>query len=131
MGVDDMFSKKFKYTAKEAGSYTSARYSKPGAPKIISWDKGYGSDGATGLFVQDLDIRSSRVHDIICDRGTWDDGTPITNWQASNVYCDSLCDSANAMIGKNLFLKKKLRKARAQIRKIGTFVLGGRKLKKW
>lgn len=63
--------------------YYSLRYK-----KWVTVPKGYLSDGATGA----MDICSEGwwVHDVLCDRGTWDDGTPVTNWQASQVLQDIL-----------------------------------------
>ncbi|MEJ1409387.1 MAG: hypothetical protein RPU60_04100 [Candidatus Sedimenticola sp. (ex Thyasira tokunagai)] len=56
----------------------------------MSAKAGYRSDGASGA----MDIRSLGwwVHDMLCDRGTWDDGTPCTNWEASTVLADILRD---------------------------------------
>lgn len=50
--------------------------------------KGTESDGASGAF----DIKSVAwwVHDQLCKNGCWDDGTPITNWQASIILGDIL-----------------------------------------
>jgi hypothetical protein len=63
--------------------YRSPRYG-----RTVTVPAGYRSDGATGA----LDIWSEGwwVHDRLCDRGTWDDGTPVTNWQASRVLSDIL-----------------------------------------
>jgi len=73
------------------------------------------SDGATGA----ADLRNSRgfwVHDRLCDRGTWDDGSPCTNWQASRVLSD--------------ILKREGRIFRSKTWLIFTFLLGGKKLRK-
>jgi hypothetical protein len=71
------------YELLEPIRYLSTRYG-----KVVSADRGYRSDGASGAF----DIRSLGwwVHDVLCDRGTWDDGSPCTNWQASTVLADIL-----------------------------------------
>lgn len=63
--------------------YFSTRYR-----KWITVYKGEVSDGATGAF----DIASDAwwVHDKICARGTWDDGTPITPLQGATVLGDIL-----------------------------------------
>ena len=63
--------------------YYSKRYD-----KYVTVPEGYLSDGATGA----IDIWSEGwwVHDVLCDRGTWDDGTPVNNWQASQVLQDIL-----------------------------------------
>lgn len=75
-----------KYTRPADLVYTSPRYG-----KTVTVPKGYRSDGATGPAI---DIWSDAwwVHDVLCDRGTWDDGTPCTNWQASAVLADILAD---------------------------------------
>ena len=54
----------------------------------ITVPEGYESDGATGA----IDIYSWAwwVHDVVCERGTWDDGTPITAWEAALVLHDVL-----------------------------------------
>lgn len=44
---------------------------------------GMKSDGAT--FVWDIKSDSWWVHDKLCDTGTWDDGTPVTAFEASRV----------------------------------------------
>jgi hypothetical protein len=66
-------------------SYYSQRYN-----RSITVPDRYPSDGATGAV--DIDSKSWWVHDVMCDRGTWDDGSPITNWQASCVISDILYD---------------------------------------
>jgi len=71
------------YTCPYQIVYYSPRYQ-----KTATVPQGYPSDGATG----GVDIWSEAwwVHDLLCDRGTWDDGTPCTNWQASRVIGDIL-----------------------------------------
>ena len=63
--------------------YRSSRYG-----KSITIPSRFYSDGATGA----IDIESDAwiVHDHICRYGMWDDGSQITNWQASTVLCDIL-----------------------------------------
>jgi len=63
--------------------YYSERYD-----KAVTVPKGYQSDGATGAL--DIFSESWWVHDVLCDRGTWDDGTPVNNWEASRVIADIL-----------------------------------------
>lgn len=71
------------YVRDSAFVYRSERYG-----KSITVPAEYRSDGATG----GTDILSEAwwVHDVACDTGQWDDGTPITNWQASRVLGDIL-----------------------------------------
>lgn len=63
-------------------------YNSPRYGKTVSVPEGYESDGATGA----IDIWSEGwwVHDRLCERGTWDDGTMCNNWQASTVLSDIL-----------------------------------------
>ena len=74
-----------KYQLNEAIAYTSPRY---GKTAIVP--AGYVSDGATGAM--DIASRAWFVHDILCERGFWDDGTPLTNWQCSTVLYDILSE---------------------------------------
>ena len=75
--------RKVKYTCPEEISYYSKRYN-----KTITVRKGYPSDGATGAV--DIDSTAWWVHDVLCDRGTFDDGSECSNWQASMVLRDIL-----------------------------------------
>lgn len=74
---------KAKHHNKKEIIYYSLRYG-----QFITVPKGYPSDGATGAF--DISSDGWWVHDVICDRGTWDDGTEISNWEASQVLQDIL-----------------------------------------
>ena len=71
------------YLNPKAFTYISVRHG-----KSITVPKDYPSDGATGAL--DVCEKAWFVHDVACDRGTWDDGTPITNWEASQVISDIL-----------------------------------------
>jgi len=74
-------------------SYYSPRYK-----KWVSVPAGYFSDGAT--YAIDFCPKSWFVHDWICGNyldegpkpvgGQFDDGTPMTNWQASHIFADIL-----------------------------------------
>lgn len=64
------------------------KYYSPRYKKTVTVTVGYKSDGATGAY--DIFSEAWWVHDVLCDRGTWDDGTPLTNWQASMVLSDIL-----------------------------------------
>ena len=64
------------------------RYVSPRYKKRITVPMDYRSDGATGAF--DIVSESWWVHDLICERGTWDDGTQITAWVAARVLSDIL-----------------------------------------
>lgn len=72
-----------RYYAPRKIEYFSLRYN-----KWVTVPKGYPSDGATGAI--DINTQGWWVHDVLCDKGTWDDGTPVTNWQASQVLSDIL-----------------------------------------
>ena len=56
--------------------------------KTVTVVAGYPSDGASGA----IDIFSYGwfAHDVLCDRGTWDDGTACTSRDASRVLKDIL-----------------------------------------
>lgn len=64
-------------------TYYSSRYN-----KFVLVPQGFVSDGATGAF--DINSKGWWVHDVLCEEGTWRDGTPINNWQASMVLHDIL-----------------------------------------
>lgn len=100
---------KIKYWSPERIEYYSKRYD-----KFVIIEKGYGSDGAT--FAEDIYSRSWWVHDKLCDEGTWADGTPVTNWQASMVLRDILLDEGRYVRACRWF--------------VWTFLVGGRRLKK-
>lgn len=90
---------KYKYKLLQPIRYWSKRYQ-----KWIKLPVGYLSDGATGAIDIDGPIRCERlednnvvytsmawwVHDKLCDTGVFEDGTPCTNWQASQVLQDIL-----------------------------------------
>jgi hypothetical protein len=100
-----------KYTATEDHTYYSPRYG-----KSISWKKGDKSDGAT--YAPDISFEAFFAHDVMCERGTWDDGTPCTRWEASNVYSDILKS------------KGKWAWTVSHHRKWATYWFGGKKLQK-
>ena len=75
---------RMKYSAPERIVYFSPRYE-----KTVTVPKGYLSDGASGP-ASDIMSNAWWVHDVMCDTGKWDDGTPCTNWQASQVLHDIL-----------------------------------------
>lgn len=70
------------------------------APRKMTWTdsktgntvtvpKGYPSDGASGPAI-DIYSNAWWFHDVLCDRGTWDNGTPCTAKDASRVLKDVL-----------------------------------------
>lgn len=73
----------FKYVAMEEKRYYSKRYN-----KSILVPLGYLSDGATDA--PDINSFAWWVHDVLCDSGTFEDGTKCTNWQASMILKDIL-----------------------------------------
>ena len=75
--------KKIYYEVHTPYSFYSERYN-----HWVTCHTGMVSDGATGA----LDINSFAwlIHDRLCDTGRWDDGTHLTNWQASSVCADVL-----------------------------------------
>ncbi|MCB0256002.1 MAG: hypothetical protein KDI55_19960 [Anaerolineae bacterium] len=84
--------------------YTSVSY----GGKTITLQAGCRSDGATGAW----DIKSAAwwVHDRVCDFPYWDDGTPITAWQAASILSEILAYEG--------------RWARAHYWRASTFLLG-------
>ena len=64
------------------------KYYSPRYDKYATVPLNYPSDGATGGI--DIWSKSWWVHDLLCGRGTWDDGVKITNWEASQVLRDIL-----------------------------------------
>jgi len=71
------------YEALNTVSYYSPRYN-----RTVTVEKGFRSDGATGA--RDVQTDGWGFHDVLCDRGTWDDGTRVDNWTASTVLGDVL-----------------------------------------
>lgn len=71
------------YIVEHAFKYYSLRYF-----KSIYVEKGFKSDGASGAI--DICSKGWLVHDKICETWEWDDGTPISNFQASMVLHDIL-----------------------------------------
>ena len=99
----------YKYLLLKGFRYHSGLYG-----KFVTCDVGMLSDGATCA----KDLKGSMswwVHDALCSRGTWDDGTPITNWQASKVI--------------SYILKAEGYSFRSRTWKWATFLLGGWKIK--
>ena len=79
--------------------------------KFILLKSGDTSDGATGAF--DIVSCGWWVHDKLCKEGKWSDGTPLTNYQCSQVLYDILWSEG--------------RYFRALYWKWSTFLLGGGK----
>ncbi len=73
----------YRYQCAESYIYYSTRYN-----RSVTVPLSFMSDGATGA--PDLNTDAWWVHDVLCDKGTWDDGTPIDNWDASTVLGDIL-----------------------------------------
>lgn len=66
--------------------YYSERYN-----KFVTCQIGMESDGASGP-AEDIASISWLIHDSLCGRGTWDDGTPCTGFQRSQVLHDILLE---------------------------------------
>lgn len=104
--------------------YYSDRYN-----KVAVCPYGYWSDGAT--FAVDVKgpwpvqvgpdtyykSRAWLVHDVLCEFGCWEDGTEVTNFQASMVLHDILADEGRWWRSKGWF--------------VATFLFGGNNLRKW
>ena len=71
------------YVLSKTIRYYSVRYQ-----RAVTVKSGACSDGATGAF--DIKSASWWVHDALCEKCTWDNGEPLTNWQASSVLSDIL-----------------------------------------
>jgi len=54
--------------------------------KLVFVKAGYMSDGASGA--RDIASQGWWVHDILCDKKAWADGTPCSAWQSSVVLYD-------------------------------------------
>lgn len=78
---------KIKYRLNEGFTYYSKRYD-----EFVTLEAGYISDGATDA----MDIASLCwwVHDKLCDRGEWDGGKKLSNWQCSQVLQDIMVDES-------------------------------------
>lgn len=104
-------------------NYHSDRYG-----KNVTVLAGTRSDGATGAIdisgpiladCAGQTVQTSKswwVHDELCVKGAWDDGTPCTNWQASTVLSDILKDEG--------------RWARARYWFVMTYLFGGGKARR-
>ena len=82
--------------------------------KTVTIEEGDESDGATGAW----DIHSSSwwIHDKLCERTTWDDGTPVTAFKAAMTLRDVLLTEG--------------RWFRANIWFVATFIGGCKKVRK-
>lgn len=99
----------YKYRLLYGFTYYSERYD-----KHVTCEAGMLSDGAT--FAKDLKGSMGWwVHDKLCERCSWDDGTPVSNWQASRVLGD--------------ILKAEEYGVRTRTWTWATFLLGGWKIK--
>jgi len=85
-----------KYRLDEEIVYFSGRYG-----KTATVPAGYISDGATGAM--DIASRAWWVHDILCERGKWDDGAPLSNWHCSQVLQDILKEEGRYWQSKRWF----------------------------
>lgn len=73
-----------KYHLDDKIVYWSLRYR-----KTCTIEPGFISDGASGP-AEDIVSEAWWVHDKLCTTWKWDDGTSVTNWQASTVLHDIL-----------------------------------------
>jgi len=95
------------YELLEDTTYYSERYN-----KYVTVRAGI-YDGATGA--TDIMSASWLVHDQLCKTALWDDGTSVTNWQASQVLQDILRSEGRWLRSKYWFWF--------------TYLFGGKKLK--
>ncbi len=82
--------------------------------RIKTIPQGRQSDGATRA--KDLCPEAFFTHDEFCIDPYWDDGTPITNWEASREY--------------RKILKRYGYSMRGWVRHYATFLFGGGRIKK-
>ena len=77
------FTKRKKYRLPYTIKYYSVKYA-----EHVTVPEGYESDGATGAM--DIWTESFWVHDLLCERHTWDSGAHCTSKQAAEVLADIL-----------------------------------------
>lgn len=94
--LSKLYGKKVKYLCPKTIEYYSERYQ-----KRVTVPQGYPSDGATGTW--DLNTYAWWVHDVLCDKGTWEDGSKVTNWQASMVLYDILISDGHWFFARRWF----------------------------
>lgn len=82
MEISQVITKEGKYRLTKPFTYYSPRYK-----KHVTVDPDM-YDGATGA--SDINTAGWWVHDQLCKTGKWDDGTPINNWECSQVLQDIL-----------------------------------------
>ena len=56
--------------------------------KVVTVPPGFESNGAD--WALDIWTEAWWVHDWFCRHGVWDDGSSVTNWEASSVLADIL-----------------------------------------
>ena len=94
--IDQSINNDGTYTLNKGFEYYSYRYG-----KSVNIPANRISDGATGAM--DITSRSWWVHDELCRNGTWDDGTPLSNWQCSQVLQDILVEEGRYWQSKRWF----------------------------
>jgi len=79
--------------------YHSQRYN-----KWVTVPVGYESDGATGA--SDIYSHAWWIHDMLCDRGTWDgaNGEEVTRLEAATVLSDILKSEGRWFRARTWFL---------------------------
>lgn len=105
----------YKYILLQDIAWYSKRYK-----KWVRCKAGMLSDGASGAM--DIESYSWWYHDQLCNTGVWDDGTPCTNWQASQVISRILYEE-----WKYNPLKQPFRGIRAILWRPATWLFGGGK----
>lgn len=80
---------------------TEKTYTCPDTGKTLTRPAGYPSDGASGAF----DIQSSywKFHDVACDKAMWDDGTPMTAKDCSNIARNCLLNEGRPVRAKYIY----------------------------
>lgn len=83
--------------------FDEIRYLSPRYDKWVTVPAGYISDGASGP-AEDIVSEAWWVHDVLCDRWTFDDGSLCTNRQASLVLHDILKSEGRWFRSRSWFL---------------------------
>ncbi len=77
-------------------------YKSPRYHRQVTVPYGYTSDGATGA--RDIISRGWWVHDMLCERGSFDGGHTCTNLQASTILSDILKEEGRWFRAKTWFV---------------------------
>jgi hypothetical protein len=94
--------------------YWSERYGK--GIKAGSGFRWNGADWVCDLEDGDAMSKGPLFHDVVCNNGCWEDGTPISNWKRSMILRDILSAEGRSVRKRTWFW--------------ATFLFGGKNVKK-